>query len=304
MRLLGRNMQISWEYVESSPIKIRTFLKLKGVSRRLLTKVRYRGGHILLNGKEGRKTDKMCTNDRLTLILPPENSKNSLIPSYVPLDVLYEDRDFLIVNKPPGVASIPSPLHPTDSLVNRVWGYYQLKQYRGIIPHIVTRLDRDTSGIVLFAKHCYAHSLLDVQLKCHRVQKYYLAILTGQLKNQHVLINLPIDRDPSSIIKRQVTDKGVNASSEIQQVQCLREAYTLCRIQLHTGKTHQIRVHCSYLGHPLVGDSLYGGQRHVPVQRQALHCEQLIFKHPFLDKVINIKCNLPRDMQIFIQKNN
>lgn len=303
MPLLEQNMQINWNYAGSSPIKIRTFLKSKGVSRRLLTKVRYQGGSILLNGEEGRKTDKMLQNDRLTLLLPSEKSKKLLVPSYVPLDILYEDRDFLIINKPAGVASIPSSLHPNDSLVNRVWGYYKLKQYQGIIPHIVTRLDRDTSGIVLFGKHRYAHSLLDEQLKSHQVQKYYLAILTGQLRNQHVLINLPISRDPSSIIKRQVDAKGVAASSELRQVQCLKN-YSLCRVQLHTGKTHQIRVHCSYLKHPLVGDGLYGGKICMPMQRQALHCEQLIFKHPFLDKVINIKCNLPHDMQTFIQKNN
>lgn len=303
MHLSVQNMQISWTYTGGSPIKVRTFLKLKGVSRRLLTKVRYQGGSILLNGREGRKTDKMQQKDRITLVLPPEKPKNFLSPSYVPLDILYEDRDFLIINKPAGVASIPSPLHPSDSLVNRVWGYYQLRHYWGLIPHIVTRLDRDTSGIVLFAKHRYAHSLMDEQLKSHYVQKYYLAVLTGQVEEQHILINLPIGRDPASIIRRKVVAGGTNASSELQRVQQLSGS-TLYRIQLHTGKTHQIRVHCAYFQHPLVGDTLYGGKISMPLQRQALHCEQLIFRHPFLDKVIRIRCDLPHDMQTFIQKNN
>ncbi|KRL03012.1 RluA family pseudouridine synthase [Liquorilactobacillus capillatus] len=298
-------MQIKWKYTGDSPIKVRTFLKLKGVSRRLLTKVRTQelGGRLLLNGQEGRRTDKMLPNDLLTLVFPTEKPRKNLLPSFVPLDILYEDRDFLIINKPAGVASIPSPLHPNDSLVNRVWGYYQLRQYQGIIPHIITRLDRDTSGIVLFGKHRYAHSLMDTQLKEHQLEKYYLAILTGQVDNRHIGINLPIGRDLSSIIKRRVVAEGTNAISELKQVQRLRDS-TLYQIQLHTGKTHQIRVHCAYLKHPLIGDTLYGGKIQMPLQRQALHCEQLIFKHPILNTIIKIKCDLPRDMQIFIQKNN
>ena len=174
-------MQINWIYSEDVSCKLKTFLKKQGISRRLLAKVRYSDGKILINGKSGRKIDKIKKNDKITLVVPDEEFRRSVPPSFVPIKILYEDDNYLLVDKPAFVASIPSPLHPNDSLVNRVVGYYQIRGYRGIIPHIVTRLDRDTSGIVIFAKHRYAHALLDSQLKEHKISKTYTAILRQML---------------------------------------------------------------------------------------------------------------------------
>nr|WP_054758149.1 RluA family pseudouridine synthase [Liquorilactobacillus satsumensis] len=297
-------MQINWRYQGKEPIKIKTFLKEKGVSRRLLASIRFHGGELLLNGFPGRKVDQMEFTDQLTLRLPAEKSRQQLQPSYVPLDILYEDRDFLLVNKPARVPSIPSFLYPNDSLINRVWGGYYLLRggYQGIIPHIATRLDRDTSGVVLFGKHRYAHALLDQQLQAHQVEKTYLAMLSGKITTAHFLLELPLDRVPGSFIKRRVEVTGKRASTEMWKLAGFPQA-TLCKVRLHTGRTHQIRVHSAYLGHPLVGDTLYGGELSQQLQRQALHCHKIVFFHPFKQKKIEVVAQLPADLQKYLEEN-
>lgn len=177
-------MQISWHYDGNQPIRVKTFLKQKRVSRRLLAAVRSDGGKLLINGNEGRKIDKMVNGDLLAINLPFEKISSFLVPSFVPISILYEDRDYLVVDKPAGVASIPSALHREDSLVARVLGYYQIRNYQGIGPHIATRLDRDTSGIVLFAKHRYAHAMIDEQLKTHQIKKNLLCDITRKYGGQ------------------------------------------------------------------------------------------------------------------------
>ena len=285
-------------------LKLKTFLEQQGISRRLLAKIKYDGGDLLVNGQSQTVRAILKQNDVIKIVLPPEkNRKHPMIPSYVPLDILYEDRDFLIVNKPARVASIPSLLHPNDSLINRVFGYYQIRGYQGILPHIVTRLDRDTSGIVLFAKHRYAHALMDAQLRERRVQKVYLAILSGQVNFETKEITAPIARCNDSTMKREVNENGQFAWTTLTVTQRLQTA-TLCSIKLHTGRTHQIRVHCAYLGYPLIGDGLYGGLDKMPLQRQGLHCHSLTFYHPFQKQWVNFLSPLPEDMNNFLQQNN
>lgn len=299
MHLLGQSMQISWFYNGNQPIRVKTFLKQKRVSRRLLATVRSDGGKLLINGNEGRKIDKMVSGDLLVISLPSEKISPFLVPSFVPLNILYEDRDYLVVDKPAGVASIPSALHKEDSLVARVLGYYRIRGYKGIGPHIATRLDRDTSGIVLFAKHRYAHAMIDEQLKAHEIKKFYYAILQGSMATNHLLINLPLARMQGSLVRRMVAKNGKYASTEYWK-ESESQNYVLCRIQLHTGRTHQIRVHSAFLGMPLVGDTLYGGVSRLPLQRQALHCQQVTFFHPFLNKELTITSKIADDMQMFI----
>ena len=296
-------MEITWTYQEQAPIKLKTFLKKKGLSRRLLATIRNDNGQVEVNGKSGRIVDKLYPNDQVWLRLPVEkNRKQSLAKSYVPLKIIYEDRDFLVIDKPARVATIPSRLHPVDSLVKRVAGYYDLRGYQGIIPHVATRLDRDTSGLVLFAKHRLAHALLDQQLRQHEIDKRYWALLTGPVTWTKLEVNQPIARLATSTMKRGVAADGKAALTDFEVIQRLGKA-TLCQVKLHTGRTHQIRVHSQYLGHPLVGDELYGGNIELPLQRQALHCQQLRFYHPFLEKQLRFVSELPADMQGYIEKN-
>ena len=301
MLLLAMFMEISWVNQQKQDIKIKSFLKQKKVSRRLLSAIRYHGGKLMLNGQDCRKIDFLKQNDQLTLRLPAENP-NHLQASYVPVEIYYEDRDYLVVNKPPRLASIPSPLHPNDSLINRVWGYYQIRHYQGITPHIITRLDRDTSGLVLLAKHRFAHALLNDQPV--KIEKEYFAFLTGRLTCQHLLIALPLSQDPTSLIKRQVTLLGgKTAITELKTKKLLQKA-SFCQLRLHTGRTHQIRVHCAYLGHPLVADTLYGGKITKILDRQALHCKRLKFWQPFEKKFIEVNCCLPQDMKRYLIQNS
>lgn len=267
----------------------------------MATAVRHHGGHLLLNGQDCRRIDQMFPGDNLTMELPPETTQ--LVPSFVPITIKYEDRDILIIEKPPRLASIPSPLHPTDSLMNRVWGYYIIRNYHNITPHIVTRLDRDTSGLVLIAKHRFAHALLNDSTAAKSITKEYLALLSGEITAETALIVLPLKRDPFSLIRRQVTVTGGQyAATKLWQLQKLKKA-TLCRLRLYTGRTHQIRVHCAFCGHPLIADSLYGGKLRNQLDRQGLHCCYLELRQPFNHKLIRISSPLPIDMAKFVKLN-
>lgn len=294
-------MRFAWIYAGATPIKLKTFLKQQHVSRRLLAKVRHEGGQILVDGQEGRTIDKIIAGQSVVLLLPPEHGRKSdLVPSYVPLQIIYEDRDLLVVNKPPYLPSVPSKLYPGDSLVNRVWGYYLVRGYHGIIPHIVTRLDRDTSGVVLFAKHRYAHALLDVQLQAHQFVKQYLAVVSGQIPvGKTVHVTSPIKRDESSLFKRKTASDGKVAVTDLR---CLHswDDHALLLAQPQTGRTHQIRVHCASLGWPLLGDTMYGGILSQAMGRQALHCYQLSFQHPLTGQLITFQAPVTADMRKFV----
>lgn len=289
-------MKIKWQ-VDTPARKLRTFLRQQGVSRRLLAHVRNAGGALLVNGDNGRMIDRVMPGDQVTLVLPPEeNRKTPVIPSYVPVDVLYEDDDFLVVNKPPFVAAIPSPLHRDDSLVSRVTGYYRIRHYDDIIPHLVTRLDRDTSGAVLFAKHRYAHALIDQELQAGRIHKEYCAGVEGSIWWHHRMITAPIGRQPGSTMKRMVRSDGKRAVTEAW-VEHRLAGVTQLRVRLWTGRTHQIRVHCAALGHPLIGDDMYGGKMLNGMERQALHCRQLRFWQVRTQRWVTVTAPLPEDMR-------
>lgn len=295
-------MKISWKYKGTSPIKLKTFIRNQGVSRHLMARVREDGGAVLIDGVENRFIDKIQPQTDVTIQFPPEkNRKQAIIPSYVPLKILYEDRDFLVIDKPDHVNSIPSVPQRKDSLVNRVEGYYQLRGYHDIIPHIVTRLDRDTSGIALFAKHRYAHALLSQQMEQHSIKKIYCAFLSGHLKKNHIMIDRQIGRVPGSLIERQVVEQGGQAAQTELWVKERFSDCTVCDVCLHTGRTHQIRVHCQSLGFPLVADTLYGGKTQLPLQRQGLHCRRIEFYHPFKKQMMTFESPLPHDMQGYLQ---
>lgn len=298
-------MKISLVYQGENPCHLKTFLRQQGISRGLLAKIRHEGGAIDVDGTSGRKLDMIFPNAVVTLTMPPEKvRKEPVIPSYVPLKILYEDRDFLIVDKPAHLATIPSPdkKHRYDSLVNRVVGYYELRGIKDTVVHVITRLDRDTTGIVLIAKHRYAHALIDKQVHDHSIKKEYLALLSGKVDRRHFFVNMPIGREPGSMIKRTITEDGKPSSSEYFLEKKLRDA-SLYRVRLHSGRTHQIRVHSKVIGHPLVADTLYDGKNSLPLQRQGLHCFHLVFYHPFLEKQLEIYCNPPRDFEGYIKKN-
>ncbi len=187
-------------------------------------------------------------------------------------------------------------------MANRVKAYYKRQGYENQVIHVVTRLDRDTSGLMLFAKHGFAHAKLDVQLREKKFVKKYQALVSGDwLLKGHGQIDLPIARDYSSLLKRQVSCRWAKCANRIL-VRKRDSEIALVDIQLHTGRTHQIRVHFSEIGCALLGDEMYGGRMDLGIERQALHCYDLRFYHPFTQKLLEFKQPLAQDMAAIVQR--
>lgn len=285
--------------------KVKTFLKSHDVSKALLAKVKFKGGNIWVNGVEQNAIYLLDVGDVVTIEIPDESSHETLIPIKQDLNIVYEDDHFLIINKPHGYASIPSILH-SNTMANFVKHYYVEQDYPNKQVHIVTRLDKDTSGLMLFAKHGYAHARLDKQLQQKTIQKRYYALVSGKdkLPDEGEII-APIARPNDSIITRCVHPSGKYAHTSYKVVARYGDV-NLVDIQLHTGRTHQIRVHFSHIGFPLLGDDLYGGRMDYGIQRQALHCHSIRFLDPFTREINHQEISLTDDFDsviINLQKN-
>ncbi|MDP4171803.1 MAG: RluA family pseudouridine synthase, partial [Bacillota bacterium] len=251
---------LQWEISDEHEGKlIREFLHEHEISKTALTDIKFKGGSILVNGEGVNVRYRLQKEDYLQLIFPIEESSDGLIGEDAPLDILYEDEYVLVVNKPSAMNTIPSREHPSGSLANLLIGYYQ-KIGISATAHIVTRLDRDTSGIVLIAKHRHIHHLLSKQQKTGMVKRVYEAFAEGLFLQDSGTVTEPIGRKSDSIIEREVREDGQYACTHFKVIQSF-ETFTHLELKLETGRTHQIRVHMSYLGHPLLGDDLYGGNR-------------------------------------------
>lgn len=270
----------------------------KQISRRLLTDIKFHGGQIQVNGENVTVRHQLATGDKVTVFFPKETVSQTMNPCDLPLDIAYEDEHVLVVNKPAHLPTIPSRSHPDVSLAQAILAYYEKNNLSSTI-HIVTRLDRDTSGLVLVAKHRYAHSLLSKQQVQKNIERYYIAIVEGKMNKEKGTISLPIARKSTSMIERTVDEHGQEAITHFETIG-KNETHTLLKIQLETGRTHQIRVHFSAIGHPLAGDSLYGGSTEM-IARQALHCVSLTFQHPFSHERISLRSKLPEDMRLLIE---
>lgn len=296
-------MKFEWRVVDTQTQILKSFLKQKGISKRLLAKIKFHGGKLYVNHEEKTVRHTLQVDDIVTVYVPNEESQDNVYAAHLPIDILYEDDHILVVNKPHGVISIPSYAHPHYSMANRVKGYFVKKNYENQVIHVVTRLDRDTSGVMLFAKHQFAHALLDEQLRAHTIDKQYIAIGTHLLPEESGFISAPIQRCPDSIMKRQVAEDGDGkpALTEYTLIEKFHNG-TMYRVKLHTGRTHQIRVHFTHKQSPLVGDTLYGSPVDPVLDRQALHCESIRFNHPFTKEVLICHAPLPEDIQKWIDK--
>ena len=275
-------------------ITIKEFLKTQSISKAALTDIKFKGGKILVNGKEETVRYSLKNGDRLMVVFPPELPSIGLIPERLPLNIIFEDEYILLVQKEYGMNTIPSREHPTGSLANALVHYYQEHGIKATT-HIVTRLDRDTSGLVLIAKHRHIHHLLSEQQKAGDVKRKYIAFAEGALSPLSETINEPIGRCSDSIIKREVREDGQTAITHYR-VAAQNEMFSIVELSLETGRTHQIRVHLAYKGHPLLGDDLYGGIRN-DIDRQALHCFYLKFTHPVTKQTMTFTIDLPKDMK-------
>lgn len=292
-------MSIKWIVEENEPKILREFLRFQGISRRIVGRTKFHGGSFSVNGEEVWVTKDLKTGDEVQLNLPIEEGNPALTSSNKELDIIYEDEHYLVINKPVGVLSVPSPVNRTDTIANRVKGYFINNNYRHRVVHIVTRLDRYTTGVMVIAKNTLAHSMIGELLESQKIEKYYEALVEGYLEEEEGLINLPIARSPDSIIERVVAADGKESLTEYKVKAKLANNLSHLYLTLHTGRTHQIRVHMAHIGHPLAGDDLYGGSTEL-LDRQALHCQRIIFKHPFTNKKMIFTANLPADMKRLI----
>ena len=270
---------------------LREFLLANNISRKTLTRIKFDSdGSIKVNGREENVRYLLKINDIIEITLPSENFSEVVRFIDKPIDIVYEDPYFLIVNKEINLPSIPSRNLEDESLLERV-NYYFKKKKINTIPHIVTRLDKNTSGLVLIAKHRHVHALFSNM----EIDKYYTALVNGKVKNNEI-IEAPIRRVSSSIIEREVGEGGEFAKTEYWLEEYISEKdISVVKLKLYTGRTHQIRVHMKYRGYSLLGDGLYGGDMRL-IPRQSLHCSNLAFIHPITDEMINVRVDLPNDM--------
>ena len=212
----------------------------------------------------------------------------------IPIDIIYQDDDLLVVNKKPFIVVHPTRSHQNNTLANGLAYYYKQNRINRKV-RFVNRLDMNTSGLVIVAKNPYAHNQLANQMKANDVEKYYYAIVEGAMEKAEGTINEPILRLNPEDIMRIVHPSGKECITEYK-VEKIYKDMTLVKLKLITGRTHQIRVHMKHLGHPLVGDTLYGNESSL-INRQALHCYQMKFKHPVTNEDMVVTCPLPEDMK-------
>jgi len=238
-------------------------------------------------------------------VLLPEPEAVDLVPQDIPLDVVYEDDDVIVVNKPKGLVVHPAPGHPDGTLVNALL-YHCGSSLSGINgelrPGIVHRIDRDTSGLIIAAKNDFAHVRLAAQLQDHTLARTYRCIVMGNLREDAGTVNAPIGRCPADRKKMAVVAGGRNAVTHWMVLERYPgAAYVECRLE--TGRTHQIRVHMAYIGHPILGDTVYGNRKSVPsLQGQCLHAVGLKFIHPRTGEPVQLTCPLPEEFEKQLEK--
>ncbi|WP_035179775.1 RluA family pseudouridine synthase [Alkalihalobacterium bogoriense] len=294
-------VNFSWKVTtKEQGLLLREFLREeKAISKGALADIKYKGGNIAVNGIETTVRKKLQAGDTVTIKFPPEQRSPTLLSENIDIQIVYEDDYFLVVNKQAGMPTIPSWMYPSKTLANAVLGYYDQHNIDSTF-HAVNRLDKDTSGLVLIAKHRYAHDLMSTQQKQGHIQRVYFAVVHGKLIQKEFQINAKIGRKDGSIIEREVREDGQHALTNVV-VRKADKDHSVVEVKLSTGRTHQIRVHFSSIGHPLLGDDLYGGTLE-KIQRQALHSWKMRFLHPFTKEEIELEQHPPQDIQRAIEQ--
>ncbi|MEE8823845.1 ribosomal large subunit pseudouridine synthase D [Lentilactobacillus sunkii] len=249
-------------------------------------------GHILVNGTVEKPKYKVKQNDRISI----EDAKPQpidLVPENIPLDIVYEDDDVIVVNKPQGMVVHPSPGHPDHTLVNALLYHSPLSTINGEYrPGIVHRIDKDTSGLLMVAKNDAAHKYLSQQLKEQKSLRKYVALVHGRIGEDSGVVSAPIGRSPKDRKKQAIVSDGRHAVTHFEVLERFSD-YTLISCRLETGRTHQIRVHMKYIGHPIVGDPLYGPRKTIKGNGQFLHAQELGFEHPKTHELMIFSAPLP-----------
>lgn len=289
------NYTIPTEYDEKTLL---SFLKDKKYSSQIITHLKRTENGILLNNNWGRVRDILHTGDIVTIQLLEDASSENIVPMNLPLDIIYEDEDILVVNKATNTPIHPSQGNYDNTLANAVAYYYEQKG-ESFTYRCINRLDRDTTGLLIIAKHMYSASRLSEMVSERKIHREYLAIATGIVPEVGTII-APIGRVDGSTIERHVDEnKGDYACTHYKRL-AYNNGYSLVSLKLETGRTHQIRVHMKHIGHPLPGDFLYNSDYTV-IDRQALHSHKLSFNHPITGKDMEFVAELPEDMKKIIE---
>ena len=254
-------------------------------------------GAVTLSGRPGKKNDRTVVGIKVSVTLPDPEPLD-VLPQNIPLDVVYEDDDVIVVNKPVGMVVHPAPGHPDGTLVNALLYHCgsSLSGINGVLrPGIVHRIDRDTSGLIIAAKNDRAHLALAAQLQDHTLARVYEAVAVGSLKEDSGTVDAPIGRHPVDRKKMAVDRKNGRPAVTHWSVLARYPGYTRIECRLETGRTHQIRVHMASIGHPLLGDVVYGNKKPFPgLAGQCLHAKRLRFLHPSTGEPVEVECPLPQ----------
>lgn len=288
------------EYTVTEEENIRQILKeVFFMSDRLIVKLKH-NNCISVNDEGAHIWTKISKGDKLVVEENFEEESPNIVPNEnIKLTILYEDEYMLIVDKAPGMPVHPSSLHFDDSLSNGVKAYYEKIGLKKLIRPVI-RLDKDTSGIVIFAKNEYIQNQLMYQMKTNSFKKKYIAILEGIVEKDKGTIKTNITRKEGSVIERMVSDKGQTAISYYKVIKRLKDKeLTVVEYELETGRTHQLRLHSKHINHPILGDSLYNKESSL-IKRQALHSMEVRFIHPITKKEMIIKSDIPQDMKKII----
>jgi 23S rRNA pseudouridine1911/1915/1917 synthase len=278
---------------EDRGLTMKAFLRnKKGISRKLLVKLKQEQS-IFLNGQFTYLDHPINDGDIITMVMHEERSEN-IIPQQIAIAFVFEDEDIMVVNKPHGQCVHPTLLHPSETLANGIV-FYWLEQGFSRKFRAVNRLDKDTTGLLIIAKNQFAHQQLAIVQRKHKIKRAYEAIVHGVIEKDEGTISAPIGRRDISLVEREVREDGQEAITHYKVLSRFNEA-THVRLELETGRTHQIRVHMSSIGHPLLGDDLYGGTLEW-IGRQALHARDLSFPHPRTGTIMSFSAELPRDLE-------
>lgn len=277
--------------------------KCENLSRTMIQKL-IEDGEILVNGQEKKISYKTKQGDVIEIHIP-EAKEINLKAQNIPLDVVYEDDDIIVVNKPKGMVVHPANGNPDGTLVNAVMSLCKgsLSGIGGEIrPGIVHRLDKDTSGLIIIAKNDVAHINLSKQIKDRRVKKIYIALVKGNVSENEATVNMPIGRSTKDRKKMAVRKDGKEAITHFKVLKRYGK-YTLLELKIDTGRTHQIRVHMAEIGHPVVGDMIYSnGKNEFGIEGQMLHAKSLDFQHPVTGKQIHLEAELPKYFEEILSK--
>lgn len=270
-------------------------LKTHGFSSTIIRHLKETENGIQKNGIWARVHDPLEPGDKVTLILVEDESSENIVPTPLPLNIVYEDEDLLVINKNAGVPIHPSQGNYDNTLANACAYYFQQKR-EPFTYRCINRLDRDTTGLLIIARHCYSASLLSNMVAKREIHREYLALAEGFVPEEGI-IEAPIARVDGSTIEREVNfEIGEFARTHYKRID-YKNGYSLVALKLDTGRTHQIRVHMKHIGHPLPGDFLYNPNYEI-IQRQALHSHKLSFKHPITGKELSFTAEIPDDMKI------